>query len=137
MHLEENPIPPSEYVPDIPAALEEIVMKVLSKEPAARYRTADQLGRVLMTFGQAQKSAAVRLTQPQPPTIETPAPTASTRPHHATTPRPVPIEEPEPVEDPLASLDWISIGLGLVALAAVGGLFPWWFYVIGTLFSSR
>src|SRR5512143_53645 len=51
MHLEENPIPPSEYVPDIPSALEEIVMKVLSKEPAARYRTADQLGRVLLRFG--------------------------------------------------------------------------------------
>ena len=26
-------------------------MKVLSKEPSARYRTADQLGRVLLKFG--------------------------------------------------------------------------------------
>src|SRR5512134_1927239 len=50
MHLEENPIPPSEYIPDIPTALEQIVLKVLSKEPAARYRTADQLGRVLIKF---------------------------------------------------------------------------------------
>ncbi len=31
--------------------LEEIVMKVLSKERSARYRTADQLGRVLQKFG--------------------------------------------------------------------------------------
>jgi len=110
-------------------------MKVLAKEPAARYRTADQLGRVLMTFGQAQKSAAVRLTQP-PPVVEPPAPTVSARPQ-TTAPRPIPVEEPEPVEDPLASLDWISVGLGLVALAAVGGLIPWWFYVIGTLLNPR
>ncbi len=51
LHLQADPIPPSEYVPDIPTALEEIVLKVLSKEPAARYRTADQLGRVLLRFG--------------------------------------------------------------------------------------
>jgi hypothetical protein len=44
-------LPLSEYVPDVPPALEEIVMKVLSKEPAMRYRTADQLGRVLQKFG--------------------------------------------------------------------------------------
>ena len=29
-------------------------MKVLSKEPSARYRTADQLGRVLLRFGTQQ-----------------------------------------------------------------------------------
>src|SRR5215204_567653 len=51
MHLEASPVPPSEYIPDIPSALEEIMLKVLSKEPAARYRTADQLGRVLLRFG--------------------------------------------------------------------------------------
>ncbi|KXK12420.1 MAG: putative serine/threonine protein kinase [Chloroflexi bacterium OLB14] len=47
LHISGRPVPISEYVPDIPSALEEIVMKVLSKEPAARYRTGDQLGRVL------------------------------------------------------------------------------------------
>src|SRR6185503_15920694 len=51
LHLKADPIPPREYVPDIPTALEEIVLKVLSKEPSARYRTADQLGRVLLRFG--------------------------------------------------------------------------------------
>src|SRR5512140_3228481 len=51
LHLEADPIPPSEFVPDIPPALEDIILKVLAKEPSARYRTADQLGRVLMNFG--------------------------------------------------------------------------------------
>jgi len=131
LHREMLPQPPSQLNPAITPELEQIIMKVLAKEPAARYRTADQLGRVLMTFGQAQKSAAVRLTQP-PPVTETPAPTVAARPQ-ASRPRP----RPEPVDDPLTNLDWISVGLGLMALAAVGGLFPWWFYVIGTLFSSR
>lgn len=48
MHREEKPVSPRYYNPGIPSALEEIIMKVLSKEPAARYRTADQLGRLLL-----------------------------------------------------------------------------------------
>jgi len=144
LHREMMPQPPSQLNPAITPELEQIILKVLSKEPAARYRTADQLGRVLMTFGQAQKSAAVRLTAP-PPVTETQAPTVAARP---STPRPrvarpEPEPEPEPADtlsgtlDPLASFDWVSIALGLVAVAAVGGLVPWWFYVIGTLLNTR
>src|SRR3990172_8897733 len=59
LHLEAKPIPPSEYMPDLPVALEEIILKVLAKEPSARYRTADQLGRVLMKFGTQRDAAAV------------------------------------------------------------------------------
>ncbi|MCK7483252.1 MAG: hypothetical protein M0C28_44050 [Candidatus Moduliflexus flocculans] len=33
MHLEQYAIPPREYIPDIPPALEEIVLKVLSRNP--------------------------------------------------------------------------------------------------------
>ena len=64
MHLEAPPIPPSEYVPDIPSALEQIVLKVLSKEPAARYRTADQLGRVLLRFGTQRDMPATPVAEP-------------------------------------------------------------------------
>lgn len=48
MHREEKPVSPSYYNPNIPTALEEIILKVLSKEPSQRYRTADQLGRLLL-----------------------------------------------------------------------------------------
>ncbi|MFN8462183.1 MAG: protein kinase [Anaerolineales bacterium] len=61
MHLEDQPIPISEYVPDVPPALEQIVMKVLSKEPSARYRTADQLGRVLPKFGTQRETSTPAL----------------------------------------------------------------------------
>jgi serine/threonine protein kinase len=57
LHRDTPPIPPSQLNPAIPPALERIVLKVLSKEPSARYRTADQLGRVLINFSAAPQPA--------------------------------------------------------------------------------
>ena len=131
LHLEASPIPPSEYVPDIPTALEEIVLKVLSKEPAARYRTADQLGRVLLRFGNQ------RDTVPSPPVHIPPEPTINTNSYQQPEPPPV-TPTPEPVislpeinlpEIYAPEIDWASVGLGLVALLAVGGLIPFWIYI--------
>ncbi len=114
MHLEMPPAPIREYLPDIPEPLEQIVEKVLSKEPSARYRTADQLGRVLMRFG----------TQPELPASLT------LTPETATVYQPAPVSEAEPVS-PSAPLDidWLSVALGLLALIAVGGLIPFWMWV--------
>ena len=63
LHISARPIPIREYIPDIPTALEEIIMKVLSKEPSARYRTADQLGRVLLKFGTQRDEPVPAITQ--------------------------------------------------------------------------
>jgi len=133
MHLEENPIPPSEYIPDIPTALEEIVMKVLSKEPAARYRTADQLGRVLLRFG------TQRDIPPAPALGLTPETASYQKATDAVPSKPRPsislpeINMPEitlpEVTIPDVEIDWASVGLGLLALIAVGGLVPFWIYI--------
>lgn len=135
LHLEEYAIPPREYIPDIPPALEEIVLKVLSKEPSARYRTADQLGRVLLRFGtQRETTAAPALSltpeavttykepvsQPPPP----PAPANSQRPQPA-----VVLPEIEIPEVYLPEIDWMTIGLSLFALIAVLGLIPFWIWI--------
>jgi serine/threonine-protein kinase len=40
----------TEFNPSVPDALAQIVYKVMSKEPANRYRTADQLGHVLESY---------------------------------------------------------------------------------------
>ncbi len=122
LHLEANPIPPSEYVPDIPSALEDIILKVLSKEPSARYRTADQLGRVLMNFG-TQRNLPTVAAPPPPPQQAQPAEPAPDFVWDD-----VPVREPAPAEPPL-EIDWISVGLGLLALIAVGGLIPFWMWV--------
>jgi len=133
MHLEENPIPPSEYIPDIPTALEEIVIKVLSKEPAARYRTADQLGRVLLRFG------TQRDVPPDPALSLTPETASYQKATDAVPSKPRPaislpeitmpeITMPE-VTFPDVEIDWAAVGLGLLALIAVGGLIPFWIYI--------
>ena len=126
LHLEENPIPPSEYIPDIPAALEEIVTKVLSKEPAARYRTADQLGRVLLRFGtqrDATRAPALSLTPEAANSYQQPeAPPAKPEPAFT-------LPEISLPEISFPDIDWASVGLGLVALIAVGGLIPFWIYI--------
>lgn len=57
LHRDTPPIPPSQLNPSIPSALETILLKVLSKEPSARYRTADQFGRVLINFSAAPQPA--------------------------------------------------------------------------------
>jgi serine/threonine-protein kinase len=138
MHLEAAPIPPSEYVPDLPPALEQIILKVLSKEPAARYRTADQLGRVLLRFGTQRDAAAapppaLSLTPEAASTYqrpETQPSQAQTRGHTPPPMAPVP-EMTLPVEPdyPISDIDWASVALGFLALIAVGGLVPFWIYI--------
>ena len=136
MHLEEPPIPPSEYIPDIPPALEEIVLKVLSKEPAARYRTADQLGRVLLRFGTQRDVTpvpALNLTPEATNAYQQPEPPPHTDRQPAFTLPEITIPD---VEVSLPDIDWISVGLGLLALIAVGGLIPFWIIIIN-LYNPR
>jgi len=128
MHLEENPVPPSEYIPDIPTALEEIVMKVLSKEPAARYRTADQLGRVLLRFGTQRDvppASALSLT-PETAAYQKATDAAPSKPRPAISLPEINLPE---INMPDVDLDWASVGLGLLALIAAGGLIPFWIYI--------
>ncbi len=143
LHISGRPVPISEYVPDIPSTLEEIVMKVLSKEPAARYRTADQLGRVLQKFGAmpdpppqpAQPIASPAVITLQPEIAERlAAPEEQTIPPAYAPPTSWQPVSPAPAESPPDDTDWVSIGLGLLAVLAVGGLIPFWLWVYLTFF---
>ncbi|MAU11014.1 MAG: hypothetical protein CL607_14425 [Anaerolineaceae bacterium] len=49
-HIRERIPMVTEFNPSVPESLAKIVLKVMSKEPAGRYRTADQLGHVLSTY---------------------------------------------------------------------------------------
>ena len=128
LHMYTEPLPISEYVPDISPELEQIVMKVLDKVPSRRYRTADQLGRVLHKFGtrptQAEASAPALGLTPEVATQfkeSTSSQPLKTTAQSAVTPTPVP--------EPDLDIDWISVILGLLAVLAIGGLIPFWMWV--------
>ncbi len=97
MHREDQPVAPRYYNTSIPAKLEEIILKVLSKEPSARYRTADHLGRLLMGFYETERSVSFpndnlqqlpKLEQVRP----NPVPVADP-PAHTPTPAPTTVKE--------------------------------------------
>jgi eukaryotic-like serine/threonine-protein kinase len=124
-HRQTMPRAPREINPSIPPTLEQILFKVLSKEPAARYRTADQLGRVLTNFMQHSDPATTVTSPPVP----FPSPEKSESPTTPNLPsRPVVLEFERPEKNPL-DIDWITIALGLLALIAVGGLVPFFLWV--------
>jgi serine/threonine-protein kinase len=154
LHISARPLPVSEYVPDIPSALEEIVMKVLSKEPAARYRTADQLGRVLQKFGTEPVPVKPQKESPSQPVItikQDIAERLSPQSQQRSQPEPAPQQyyqppyppqtiQPEPAptyreeEFPAEPIDWIAVGLGLLAVLAWGGLIPFGLLVYFSFF---
>lgn len=106
LHREEEPLPPRRIIPDFPADLERVIMKVLSKEPSSRYRTADQLGRVLQTFCEH---------------------------HNISTPNSPYLQSKKPISTSVISssgIDLKTLALGFLALISVSGLVPYWLYII-------
>lgn len=138
LHRAEVPVPPRRLNPAIPKALEEITLKVLSKEPAARYRTADQLGRVLLNFGKLNKEKTGPIILPHTGNQlsfeeEEEAPSLID-------PISQPLEAPFPIEPDTGEaveesqpLDWPTWILALLAFTAVLGLIPFWLYIYFTI----
>ncbi len=149
LHRRAQPIPPRELNPLIPSELDAVILKVLSKEPSQRYRTADQLGQVLTTIQKRMRGeytpAPTQRARPQAAAAPAPRPAAN-RPA-APTRRQQPVTRPNPVARPtgpvstatdaLFEIDWIAVFLGLVALMAVGGLLPFYIWVFNAVFGGR
>jgi serine/threonine-protein kinase len=105
MHQNDKPLPPIDLNEDVTDKLSEIILKVLSKESSARYRTADQLGRVLINLNDSGiDSSKDPFGDEDTSSFDT-------------------------VNLQSEKIDWPSVGLGLVALLAVGGLLPFWIWV--------
>lgn len=150
MHREMLPISPRRYSPEIPPHLEQVILKVLLKEPSQRYRSADQLGRVLRNINQKPDNYATTVVTPAAPvsqtrTVVTPSATTQARPAQAPfgsqpvqvypPTQTIPAEQytvdplPNEPEDRSLDIDWLTIFLGLLAAIAVGGLIPFWLYI--------
>ncbi len=59
-HVNEDPIPPRQINPNIPAAMEVVIMRAMSKDPSQRYASAEEMRRDL------QRVASGRVVETQP-----------------------------------------------------------------------
>ena len=71
-HIRDEPPLVSDINPNVPRNLSRIVRKVLAKEPSARYRTADQLGRILISYREQGQQTTDSLTPPREALPQTP-----------------------------------------------------------------
>ncbi len=53
-HIQDAPAPPSQFNPNIPPALEEIILRCLEKVPEMRFRDGSQLARALEMLGDSE-----------------------------------------------------------------------------------
>lgn len=111
LHRHEPPPSPRHINPEISPALEEIILKVLAKEASSRYRTADQLGRIVISFTELEQDGFL---------VEDPQITEAPDPA---------LEAIKALETKRAPRGWLTVLLGLLALIAVGGLIPFWLWV--------
>ena len=116
MHIREEPPPLAARNSQVPPQLEWIIRKVLAKEPAARYRTADQLAHILEEYRRRGEQATG--WQPVAPGL---APSTSPPPGYAAEVESTPVSG--------AALDGLTWVLGVIAFIAVVGLIPLWWLV--------
>jgi serine/threonine-protein kinase len=118
LHLDTPPRIPSSINKDIPKEVDQLILKVLSKEPTSRYRTADQFGRVLQLLSTKleNKDSPKVVTTSNKPTNELIAEESDTQKIH--------------IKKPKLKFDLSIMGLTLLAVIAVGGLIPFWIFAL-------
>jgi len=151
MHRTITPAPPSQYNPLVPPDLERVCLKVLSKEPSSRYRTADQLGRVLISLSRPVQappqdiSRTVKTTSSEISRSSVQTPPTPIQPQISSPSNILPDEKkayssakPKPAtglaDTPYTSqnsldIDWLTWGLVLLAVITLGGLVPLWVWI--------
>jgi len=110
LHRFETPPSPRDINPEISPELEKIIKKVLSKEASSRYRTADQLGRIVISFTEIDETQRQAFIKSSPPEADD-------------------LSAILELENKRTSKQWVTILLGLISLIAVGGLIPFWMWV--------
>ncbi|MBL8145800.1 MAG: protein kinase [Anaerolineae bacterium] len=83
-HLEKAPVPPRQLDPELPAAIEEVILKALQKRPADRYQTIDEMIQALNAAlgrpAHTSSSPAIPVSAPAQPVSETTEVAAGTPP---------------------------------------------------------
>ncbi|HEX6387676.1 MAG TPA: protein kinase [Anaerolineae bacterium] len=151
-HIQSPPPLITEFNPTVPVQLERIINKILSKEPAGRYRTAGQLGRILSTYRERSQAdtgivqpvldqAGVPVSEQTTQIYQRPAGEETVQSAQDTPTSRATIRRPQSESDAFArtiyfpvprtdgKTDWIAVALGIAALSALLGLIPLWYFV--------
>ena len=147
-HLQEPPPSVIEFNPGVPRQLDDIVQKLLAKEPTARYSTAGQLGRILSAYRERSladtgpvypavtrkmdgaMATVVPVVEQKTQFHQRPAPGEQDTPVRPIRPLPRSVPaQPAPPQTSPEGADWTIIGLGLAATLSLLGLIPLWYFV--------
>jgi serine/threonine-protein kinase len=128
--LHATPIPLRESIPDVPAGFEHVVMKLMAKEPSARYPDAIALAQALLPFAshRAQVTYGPELGAQQPTTLASgPGPRALDGPSLPEASTLTPTAHSVAISERKAATPrWLLLALAGVALLGLG-LFSWQF----------
>ncbi|WP_322512853.1 Stk1 family PASTA domain-containing Ser/Thr kinase [Chloroflexus sp.] len=119
-HISEPPPPPRRYNPQIPAALEAIILRALAKDPAQRQRSALELAEELRSYEQLVTQATVVNPGIEPLAQVRPAP--SPRSAQVTASRPAAIPSPRPVTTRVPRQEGVGCGVFLVGMLTLAGV---------------
>jgi len=122
-HLSQTPEPPSAKRPDVPRDLDYVVLRALAKDPAERYRNAeemdadlDRIARGSVVSAETAEAATSVLSRPsgldEPTSVQAPVRTPSGRPY-------------EPAPRRRARWPRLLLLLGLVAALGAGGYYAY------------
>jgi serine/threonine-protein kinase len=126
MHKEVIPISTRNFNPEVPITLDQIILKVLSKEQTSRYRTADQFGRVLENLRESYKVNTYK-TAATPFNVN-----SANQEKQQSSLSPTIVDKKN-----TGSFDWKTALLALLAFLLAGGLIPFWLYIWFSLNSGR
>ncbi len=111
-HMRDQPPPLAALNPAVPIQIEQILLRAMAKEPAQRYRSADQFGRALLDYRRTTDQAT-GLQRVMPAVVSTGATTKAAAARAQPT-----------ISTTVSGPDWLAWILGTLAFVAVVGLIP-------------
>jgi serine/threonine protein kinase len=117
MHRRDLPMPPKDIRTEIPETLNQIILKALSKDPADRYSNGEEFFKELLRIQPLQDSSKSTINA-----IKTSKSIQKSRNGQ--------ISDTQEVTTTLKRMQFSTIVMAIMVLILVGGLIPFWLYVI-------
>lgn len=129
-HVEEEPVPPDRFRPDLPSSLVTAILKAMAKSPADRFANAREMEQALSHVPRSTEVEPTRMRSalrnsgefPRPEEFRRPKPTEAPARSESSPPQPRPLPTAATVPIPAGSMPrrWVPAAVGLAALLLVG-----------------